>query len=463
MARPPRLERGTLCLEGRCSIQLSYGRIPFIIRHLRMILWKRFGFSPLLFYTGRMKVRQDQTRPEKRWQKTQYSNLIRNASSGTYYARFRVRGKLIWKSLKTDKVTVAHLRLGDLEEEERKKAERGQLVAKGKVHFEAALQAYRERGFRPVVARNRRDTHTLKPAALAYYEQRAKALLESWPALATTEIGKITENDCSDWAEHARKEMSATAFNHTLSLLRNTIEFGIKIGARYDNPARVVMRESETSKSLELPNSEQFAKFLTEIENGGGGVSRHCADLVRFMAFGGLRKSEAAHVTWADCDLDRKQIIVRGHPETGLKNRKPGEIRVVPMIPEMQKLLDRLRAECPDAKPTDPVMQVRECQKAMDRAAKVVGMRRITHHDLRHLFATHCIESGVDIPSVSRWLGHRDGGALAMKVYGHLRDQHSAAMARKVDFFAPPGMDLSKGDELPATAPKVGALDSNAQ
>jgi hypothetical protein len=26
MARPPRIERGTLCLEGRCSIQLSYGR-----------------------------------------------------------------------------------------------------------------------------------------------------------------------------------------------------------------------------------------------------------------------------------------------------------------------------------------------------------------------------------------------------------------------------------------------------
>src|SRR6266550_5395266 len=27
LARPPRLERGTLCLEGRCSIQLSYGRL----------------------------------------------------------------------------------------------------------------------------------------------------------------------------------------------------------------------------------------------------------------------------------------------------------------------------------------------------------------------------------------------------------------------------------------------------
>ena len=72
-------------------------------------------------------------------------------------------------------------------------------------------------------------------------------------------------------------------------------------------------------------------------------------------------------------------------------------------------------------------MKVKECMQAMRRAAKVVGMEQITHHDLRHLFATRCIESGVDIPTVSRWLGRKDGGALAMKVYGHLRDNHSSA------------------------------------
>ena len=70
----------------------------------------------------------------------------------------------------------------------------------------------------------------------------------------------------------------------------------------------------------------------------------------------------------------------------------------------------------------------------MTRAAKAVEMERITHHDLRHLFATRCIEAGVDIPTVSRWLGHKDGGALAMRVYGHLRDSHSTAMAQKVRF-----------------------------
>jgi integrase len=104
------------------------------------------------------------------------------------------------------------------------------------------------------------------------------------------------------------------------------------------------------------------------------------------------------------------------------------------MIPEMRQFLEQLRNERLTEGSTTPVVEVRECQISMDRAAKTVGMTRITHHDLRHLFATRCIESGVDIPTVSRWLGHRDGGALAMKVYGHLRDQHSTAMAQKVTF-----------------------------
>jgi hypothetical protein len=40
----------------------------------------------------------------------------------------------------------------------------------------------------------------------------------------------------------------------------------------------------------------------------------------------------------------------------------------------------------------------------------------------------------VDIPTVSRWLGHKDGGALAMRVYGHLRQEHSFSMVKRVAF-----------------------------
>ncbi len=73
-------------------------------------------------------------------------------------------------------------------------------------------------------------------------------------------------------------------------------------------------------------------------------------------------------------------------------------------------------------------------QKSIDRACNLVGVKRITHHDLRHLFATRCHEQGMDVPTVSRRLGHQDRGALCMKTYGHLRDEHSQAQALKVAF-----------------------------
>src|SRR5688572_30229441 len=80
------------------------------------------------------------------------------------------------------------------------------------------------------------------------------------------------------------------------------------------------------------------------------------------------------------------------------------------MIDEMKTLLEKLRDERQAI--TTQVMRVGECQIAMNTAAKKVGIHHLTHHDLRHLFATRCIESGVDIPTVSRWLGHKDGGAF---------------------------------------------------
>jgi len=43
--------------------------------------------------------------------------------SRTYFARIRIKGKLIVKSLKTDSIAVAKLRLADLEKDERQAAE----------------------------------------------------------------------------------------------------------------------------------------------------------------------------------------------------------------------------------------------------------------------------------------------------------------------------------------------------
>jgi len=70
----------------------------------------------------RKKDQEKQEESNSPWQKTQYANLIRYVPSGTYFARFRIQGKLVWRSLKTDRVTIAHTRLQDEIEKERKKA-----------------------------------------------------------------------------------------------------------------------------------------------------------------------------------------------------------------------------------------------------------------------------------------------------------------------------------------------------
>src|SRR5262249_48187741 len=80
------------------------------------------------------------------------------------------------------------------------------------------------------------------------------------------------------------------------------------------------------------------------------------------------------------------------------------------------------------------VLSVVECEKALTSACRKAGAHRMTRHDLRHLFATRAIEAGGDIPSVSRGVWHRGGGALAVRTYGDLRDEHSQAMAAKVVF-----------------------------
>ncbi len=118
------------------------------------------------------------------------------------------------------------------------------------------------------------------------------------------------------------------------------------------------------------------------------------------------------------------------------------------MIADARALFERMRSDRADESPDTKVFR-----QATDSATQKLGIARITHHGLRHLFATSCIESGVDVPTVSRWLGHKDGGALAMKTYGHLRDEHSVTAARKVTF--------SSVAERAKVIPFVAALSKN--
>jgi integrase len=362
-----------------------------------------------------------QCKPTKTWEKTRLQNLVRH-KSGRYYARAFAGGKEVWKSLKTLHFSVAEARLAEFLKEHRQRRSNGNGEVSAKMTFGEAAQIH---------LRNLDDNLSLKAGTRHYWRQRLAALMKSWSGLNETEIRKITHADCKKWASTYAKTASPTNYNNTVALLRHVLSVAIEAGVIYANPAAALKRAAVRGKEIALPTTDKFNALIDEMRAGHSRDSINCGDFAAGLAFTGCRKAEAGQIEWRDVDFDAGEIIIRGDPETGTKN---WELRRVPLIPDARSLFERMRCERAEESLDAKVFAVRECQKSLDRACKKVRIDRITHHDLRHLFATRCIESGVDIPTVSRWLGHKDGGALAMKTYGHLRREHSVAQAQRVTF-----------------------------
>jgi len=359
---------------------------------------------------------------ESLWEHTSVQNLLRYRPSGTYFARFKVGGKLIRRTLDTAVFSVAKQRLPDKMRDFRSRNESVKAFASGRMTVGDAAEVYRGKVKANV---------SLKPRSKDYREMTIDFIERSWPGLMETDVRKVSAHDCENWLARYQRQYAPTVVNNSIGTLRGIFDEAIGAGARFNNPAADLSRVKVRQKQLNLPSREEFLRFVDEIRTAGARQSKDCAHLVRFLAYSGVRIGEAKYVTWADADFARRQLHVRGDPIAATKN---GETRFVPMIPELEKMLGELRADRSQEPATDNVMRVFECQNSMTHAAAKIGMKRITHHDLRHLFATMCIESGVDIPTVSRWLGHKDGGALCMKTYGHLRQDHSFTQAQKVSF-----------------------------
>jgi integrase len=362
-----------------------------------------------------------QRKPTKTWERTRLQNLVRHKSGG-YYARAFASGKEVWKSLKTSHFSVAQAKLSEFLKEHRQRVNNGNGEVSAKMTFGEACAIH---------LRNLDDNSGIKPRTRDYWRECLAALQKSWPGLNETEIRKITQNDCKEWARNYGKTVSPTRYNNTVSVLRHVLNVAVERGVVYSNAAATVKRAPVRCKEIKLPSIAKFNSMISEMRAGHSRNSINCADFASGMAFTGCRVGEAREIAWPDIDFDAGEILVRGDANTGTKN---WELRRVPLIPDARALFERMRSERSGEPPDAKVFRVGECQKALDRACKKVGADRITHHDLRHLFATRCIESGVDIPTVSRWLGHKDGGALAMKTYGHLRREHSISQAQRVSF-----------------------------
>jgi integrase len=379
------------------------------------------------------------------WERTSVQNLLRHGTNGRYYGRWTVGGKQKWVGLKTTVFTVAKLKLNDesrkIEKLRGSKAALG--TAKGTVGDLMAVYEERVKG-----------NEDLKPNSKKARLSGVTKLRRTWPELPSLKPAQVTPAAVAEWvaafkagkgasftppgAKKAISGNSAASVNRAVDTLRKIMGIAVTSGLVHSNPVTETAPDGETrtkkrveKKKLELPSAANTQRIFTAIEASKlpGGWGPEIADFCRFLFFTGCRKSEVSTVVWGRVNWEKKQLAVNG-------TKTDAAVRDVPLFAATEQLLRKVleRRKGIGCAPEDPIFRISECQRSIDRACKTLGIPRITHHDLRHLFATNCVEAGVDYATIASWLGHSDGGVLVMRTYGHVRKDHSNAMAAKMDF-----------------------------
>jgi integrase/recombinase XerD len=197
--------------------------------------------------------------------------------------------------------------------------------------------------------------------------------------------------------ELLRRRVSWSLFNQTVCALR--FLYGVTLCRSAQLPLIPYGKKVRTLPCVLSP--EEVLRFLDAAPPGRGRV------LLQTVYACGLRIGELQGLRVADIDSARRVIVVRAG-----KGRKD---RLVPLSP---RLLDVLRDYWRCARPTlwlfpgrDPrrPLHSSNVQRLCQRLVVRLGLsKRVTPHTLRHSFATHMLEAGVDVRTLQAILGHAD-------------------------------------------------------
>ena len=191
------------------------------------------------------------------------------------------------------------------------------------------------------------------------------------------------------------KEVSLSSYIQAVCALRflysNTLHLAVGVDRiplpRYEKKLPVILSPAEVKLLLEAPKDLAYRTILST------------------MYAAGTRISEVAKLQVPDIDSGRGVIWVRGG-----KGRKDRQVLLPPKLLELLRVYFRWKRPkewlFPGGKPGQPI----SCEsifRACKEAAKRAGISKSVHpHSLRHAFATHLLESGVDLRTIQILLGH---------------------------------------------------------
>ena len=143
----------------------------------------------------------------------------------------------------------------------------------------------------------------------------------------------------------------------------------------------------------------------------------------------GLRLSEVIALRWSDIDSDRMTLRV----EQGKGAQDRYTVLSAGLLSELRAYWKQCRPQGPWMFPgRDPGTAICDStvQRVYTRTKQKAGItKRGGIHALRHAFATHLLEAGIDLRMIQRFMGHRSLGTTQRYLHltqSHLQDKASA-------------------------------------
>lgn len=233
---------------------------------------------------------------------------------------------------------------------------------------------------------------------------------------------ELSTDDIRNYLLHLieKEKLAASTVNQVLNTLRFLYVELYKLPFTIDGIPHP-QREEKLPKVL---SQEEVLRIFSCVDN-----LKH-KTLLMLIYSAGLRVGESVRLKVSDIDGQRKMIHLRS--AKGKKDR---------YTILSDATLEALREYYKKYRPKDFLFEgqgdrkhlsERSIQHVFERAVKSAGIRKpITLHGLRHSFATHLLESGVDLRYIQELLGHNSNKTT--EVYTHVSKKSLGKIVNPLD------------------------------
>ncbi|MGH6672427.1 MAG: tyrosine recombinase XerC [Xanthobacteraceae bacterium] len=228
--------------------------------------------------------------------------------------------------------------------------------------------------------------------------------------LSLKQLAALTPADVR--AFMAARRAQGTGSRSLMRTLAGTRAFArfLERGGKGNLGALANVRTPKIAKTLPRPLSPAAAKRMADPDSAAGDerepwIHARDAAVLALLYGSGLRISEALGLRRDDAVGDVLTVTGKGRKQ-----------RMVPVLPQVQKLVAEYVTLCPYDLPAEGplfvgakggLLAARVVQLAMARLRGALGLpETATPHALRHSFATHLLARGGDLRSIQELLGH---------------------------------------------------------